>query len=82
MHRVILGDCLIRCARKNKRRVNASGIDYIAFVFLDKRLVQYIPVEQMSSCNGLLTSIICFYETDKSWGGNSRKYIIGRFDNL
>lgn len=72
----------LRCAKKGSRRVSSSGIDYIAFVFLDKRLVQYLPVGQISSQGGLLTSLICFYETEKGYGGNKRKYIIGRFNTI
>ncbi len=66
----------IRTAKGARRAIEAKNIDYIAFVFLDKRIVQYIPVEMITAPNGFLKQCIDFRET-----GNT-KYVIGNFPSL
>lgn len=72
----------LRTGKKSGRQIKAESVDYVAFVFLDKRAIQYIPVGSITAPDGFLKRCVVFYETDKESPGNKRRYIIGRFNSL
>ena len=67
----------LRTAKKASRLMKADSVDYIAFAFLDKRVVQYIPVGLITASDGNLKQSIWFKET-----GQTAKYIIGGFSDF
>ena len=66
----------LRSAKGANRAIKADKIDYIAFVFMDKKVVQYIPVKRITADNGNLKQCIDFREKGKT------KYIIGKFSKI
>ena len=66
----------LRSGKGAERAISAKHIDYLAFVFIDKNIVQYVPVKQITADNGNLKQCIDFRESGKT------KYIIGNFSNL
>ncbi len=66
----------LRSAKGACRAIRADSIDYVAFVFLDRRSVEYLPVSEITSPNGFLKQCIDF----KSEGGT--KYVIGKFSTI
>jgi len=66
----------LRSAKGACRSVKADEVDYIAFVFLDKRVVQYLPVSIITAENGYLKQCLDFREEGKT------KYVIGNFSNI
>ena len=66
----------LRSAKGNNRAIMANKIDYVAFVFIDRKIVQYIPVKQITTESGYLKQCIDFRAEGKT------KYIIGNFSNL
>ena len=66
----------LRSGKGATRSIKADSIDYIAFVFLDKRLVQYIPVGTITTAGGFLKQCIDFREEGKT------KYVIGGFSEV
>ena len=66
----------LRSGRGATRSIKADSIDYIAFVFMDKRVVQYIPVGALTTAEGFLKQCIDFREHGKT------KYVIGAFSQL
>lgn len=63
----------LRSAKGANRSIKANEVDYIAFVFLDKRIVQYIPVNIITASDGYLKQCIDFKE------GGKTKYVIGKY---
>ena len=63
----------LRSGKGAERAIKANKADYIAFVFLDKRVVQYIPVSQITAENGNLKQGLDFRE------GGKTKYVIGKY---
>jgi hypothetical protein len=63
----------LRSAKGANRAIKAKNVVYIAFVFMDRRIVQYIPVKEITSKNGDLKQCIDFRDE----GGT--KYVIGNF---
>ena len=66
----------MRSAKGANRSIKASKVDYMAFVFLDKRIVQYLPVNLITADNGDLKQCIDFKEEGKT------KYVIGNFSKI
>lgn len=66
----------LRSAKGANRSIKASKVDYMAFVFLDKRIVQYLPVGLITADNGDLKQCIDFKEEGKT------KYVIGNFSKI
>ena len=66
----------LRSGKGANRAITASKIDYMAFVFLDIKRVQYIPVKQITSDKGFLKQCIDFRDRGKT------KYIINNFSTL
>lgn len=66
---------LLRRGKKPKS-ILSDTIDYAAFVFLDKRIVQYISRKFLTNEAGFLKQCIDFKEYGKGF------YIIGRFSEL
>ncbi|KKL60251.1 hypothetical protein LCGC14_2207200 [marine sediment metagenome] len=66
----------LRSAKGACRAIRADSIDYVAFVFLDRRSVEYLPVSEITSPDGFLKQCIDF----KSEGGT--KYVIGKFSTI
>ena len=66
----------LRTAKGASRAIRANRVDYIAFVFMNKMVVQYIPVEQITASNGNLKQCIDFREKGKT------KYVIGKFSTI
>jgi hypothetical protein len=72
----------LRSGKKSNRLISIESIDYMAFVFLDKRIVQYIPSPFIAVKDGFFKQSVVFYETTKDSKGNQRKYILGGFNSL
>lgn len=66
----------LRSAKGANRAIEANKVDFIAFVFLDKRIVQYLPVNLITSKSGNLKQCIDFKE------GGKTKYVIGKFSKI
>lgn len=66
----------LRSAKGGNRAIKAINLDYIAFVFLDIKIVQYIPVETIITSSGFLKQCIDF-RLEKTNGG--QKYVIGDY---
>ncbi len=66
----------LRSAKGANRAIKANKVDYIAFVFLDKKIVQYLHVNVITSGNGNLKQCIDFKEEGKT------KYVIGNFSKI
>jgi hypothetical protein len=66
----------LRSAKGSNRAIRADRVDYIAFVFLDIKTTQYIPVEKITTKNGFLKQCIDF-RLEKTNGG--QKYVIGDY---
>ena len=58
------------------KEIKEEIIDYIAFVFLDIKRVQYIPVKEITADSGFLKQCIDFRDRGKT------KYIINNFNTL
>ena len=65
-----------RGQHRKMRLIHKSAFDYVAFVFLDKRIVQYISVAELTTDKGFLKQCLDFRES-----GNTN-YIIGKYSNL
>ena len=79
----------LRTGKRAGRLIPVGSFDYVAFAFLDKRVVQYIPVDILATEKGMLKQSIVFHSSQNEftdmrgkWGGKARSYIIGRFNNL
>ena len=66
----------LRSAKGANRAIKADKVDYIAFVFMDKKVIQYILAKDIMADNGYLKQCIDFREKGKT------KYIIGNFSNI
>jgi hypothetical protein len=66
----------LRSGKGANRAITANKIDYMAFVFLDIKRVQYIPVKQITSEKEFLKQCVDFRERGKT------KYIINNFSTL
>ena len=66
----------LRSAKGACRAIRADSIDYVAFVFLDRRSVEYLPVNEITSPDGFLKQCIDFKE------GGGTKYVIGKFSTI
>jgi len=66
----------LRTGKKANRTIRANKIDFVAFVFLDKRIVQYLPVAKITTIDGNLKQCIDFRESGKT------KYVIGKFNKI
>ena len=66
----------LRSAKGANRVIKAVNLDYVAFVFLDIKTVQYIPVETITTSSGFLKQCIDF-RLEKTNGG--QKYVIGDY---
>jgi len=66
----------LRSAKGANRAIKSIKLDYIAFVFLDIKSVQYIPVEKITTSAGFLKQCIDF-RLEKTNGG--QKYVIGDY---
>ena len=66
----------LRSAKGANRAIRADSTDYVAFVFLDKRSVEYLPVSELTSPDGFLKQCIDF----KADGGT--RYVIGKFSTF
>lgn len=66
----------LRHAKGGNRAISAEKVDYIAFVFLDIRKVQYINVKNITLDNGYLKQCIDFRTEKTHW---RQKYVIGDY---
>jgi hypothetical protein len=66
----------LRSAKGANRAIKANSIDYVAFVFLDIKKVQYISIEKITTNTGFLKQCIDF-RLEKTNGG--QKYVIGNY---
>lgn len=66
----------LRSAKGANRAIKANKVDYIAFVFIDKMIVQYISTKQIMASNGNLKQCIDFRSEGKT------KYVIGNFSKI
>jgi hypothetical protein len=66
----------LRSAKGSNRSINATDIDYVAFVFIDKRIVQYVSATLITTSKGTLKQCIDFRDEGKT------KYVIGRFNQI
>ena len=66
----------LRSAKRACRAIRADSIDYVAFVFLDRWIVEYLPISELTSPNGFLKQCIDFKED----GGT--KYVIGKHKTI
>ena len=66
----------LRSGKGQNRAIKANKTDYIAFVFMDKKIVQYIPTKQITTEKAELKQCIDFRERGKT------KYIINNFPTL
>ena len=66
----------LRSAKGANRAIKADKVDYVAFVFLDIKKVQYISSENITCQNGNLKQCIDF-RLERTNGG--QKYVIGDY---
>lgn len=66
----------LRSAKGANRAIKATNLDYVAFVFLDIKSVQYIQAEKIATKTGFLKQCIDF-RLEKTNGG--QKYVIGDY---
>ena len=66
----------LRSAKGANRAIKADKVDCIAFVFTNKKTVQYIGCHLLTSEDGYLKQCIDFKEEGKT------KYVIGKFSNF
>jgi len=66
----------LRSAKGSNRAIKASKIDCIAFVFTDKRTVEYMGTHLLTAKTGYLKQCIDFKE------GGKTKYVIGKFSKF
>jgi hypothetical protein len=67
--------------KNNIGRTSAKNFDYLAFVFLDLKKIQYMRVGRIKKENGYLIQSIYFRIKDNS-RRKKAKYIIGNFNDL
>jgi len=66
----------LRSAKGANRAIKADRVDCIAFVFTDKRTVEYIGTHLLKAETGYLKQCIDFKEEGKT------KYVIGKFSKF
>lgn len=72
----------IRKGKGSSRLVKVGSLDYIAFVFLDIKEVQYVPTRLLKTEDSYFKQSIIFYTEPRDDQNRPRKYVIGRFNSL